>query len=202
MQAAAFGLGVQDALIVVDVQNDFLPGGALGVRHGDEIIPLLNRCIKAFHARTLPIFATRDWHPADHCSFRARGGPWPPHCIAGTAGAAFAADLALPSDTHIISKATSPNADAYSGFQDTDLAAQLHALGSKRVLIGGLTTEYCVRASALDALEEGLVVIVLVDAVRAVNAVRGDGEHALAELRGRGVQLQRAAELCCGEDLR
>src|SRR5690348_12260677 len=105
-----------DALLLVDVQNDFLPGGSLAVPHGDEVIPPLNRLIQSFSRRSLPIFATRDWHPAEHCSFREQGGPWPPHCVAGTQGAAFPANLALPHDTAIVSKATTKEEDAYSGF--------------------------------------------------------------------------------------
>jgi nicotinamidase/pyrazinamidase len=197
-RAARRPLHTADALILVDVQQDFLPGGALGVAHAEAIIPVLNRCIGEFHERGLPIFATRDWHPANHCSFRARGGPWPPHCIAGTSGAEFAEDLHLPREAHIVSKATSAKRDAYSGFEGTDLAAQLRMLGCQRVLIGGLATDYCVRATALDALDRGLEVIVLSDAVRAVDAQPGDGERALGELRTRGALLRHADEVCKG----
>src|SRR5688500_7820901 len=108
-------LATGDALILVDVQNDFLPGGSLAVPNGDEIIPILNRYLTLFHARGLPIFATRDWHPPDHCSFAQQGGPWPPHCVAGTPGAAFPRSLELSPGTHIISKATNREKDAYSG---------------------------------------------------------------------------------------
>ena len=156
-------LGSSDALIVVDVQNDFLPGGALGVPDGEAVIEPLNRCLVAFERRGLPIFATRDWHPADHCSFHSQGGPWPQHCVAGTPGAQFAAGLSLPPSVRIISKATAAEADAYSGFQGTDLAAQLVAADCTRVVIGGLATDYCVRATALDARAAGLEVIVLED---------------------------------------
>lgn len=182
-------LNPRDALIVVDVQNDFLPGGALPVAHGNEVIAPLNECIRAFQAHGLPVFATRDWHPADHCSFRSRGGPWPSHCIAGTAGAAFAKALALPAETRIISKATSSEAEAYSGFEGTSLSEQLRALDCRRVLIGGLATDYCVKRTALDACAFGLQVVVLSNAVRAVDAQRGDGQQALSEMRARGVRL-------------
>src|SRR3990172_9324815 len=121
------GIGPGDALIVVDVQIDFLPGGSLAVPAGDEVVPVLNRYLGAFHAKSLPIFATRDWHPVNHCSFKAGGGPWPPHCVAGTAGAAFAPGLKLPPETTTISKATPPDKDAYSGFEGTDLEARVRA---------------------------------------------------------------------------
>jgi nicotinamidase/pyrazinamidase len=196
MQDKARMLRKHDALIIVDVQNDFLPGGALGVPAGDAVIPALNRCMAAFHKHGLAIFATRDWHPANHCSFRARGGPWPPHCIAGSSGAEFAATLALPPDACIISKATSADADAYSGFDHTELATQLQVRGCQRVFLGGLATDYCVRATALDALHEGLETVLLADAVRAVDVHPGDGERALAELRQRGVHIEQSADVC------
>lgn len=187
--AADHGLQPGDALIVVDVQRDFLPGGALGVAGGDEVIPVLSRCAAECDRRGLPVFATRDWHPPDHCSFRAQGGPWPAHCVAGTPGAELAPGLALPARTHVVSKATTREKDAYSGFQDTDLISWLRELGCRRVLIGGLATDYCVRATALDALRAGFRVVVLQDAVRAVEAQPGDGSRALAELRARGAEV-------------
>ena len=185
-----------DALVVVDVQNDFLPRGALAIAGGDAVLMPLNRCLAEFHKRGLPVFATRDWHPPDHCSFHARGGPWPPHCIAGTAGAQFAPGLQLPQDARIISKATGREADAYSGFQGTDLLAQLRQKGCARVFLAGLATDYCVRATALDALGAGLAVIVLTDAVRAVDAKPGDGERALAELTACGAVQSTTGALC------
>lgn len=178
-----------DALIIVDVQNDFLPGGALGVPGGNAVIEPLNRCILAFERGGLPIFATRDWHPAEHCSFQSSGGPWPEHCVAGTPGARFAAGLSLSPSVRIISKAMTPQSEAYSGFQGTDLAAQLASAGCRRVFIGGLATDYCVRATALDARSAGLEVIVLEDAIRAVDVKAGDGAQVLKEMREHGVQL-------------
>lgn len=172
-------LDAGDALIVADVQNDFLPGGSLAVPLGDEIIPLLNRYIERFHAHGLPIFAIRDWHPPDHCSFLQQGGPWPPHCIAATLGAAFPAALKLPSDTRIISKATSREQDAYSGFAGTQLDALLQACNVRRVFVGGVTTEYCVLNTVKDALQHHYTVFILVDAVRALNMTAGDGPQAL-----------------------
>ncbi len=178
-----------DALIIVDVQNDFLPGGALGVPGGNAVIEPLNRCILAFERCGLPIFATRDWHPAEHCSFQSNGGPWPEHCVAGTLGARFAAGLILSPSARIVSKAMTPQSEAYSGFQGTDLAAQLACAGCRRVFIGGLATDYCVRATALDARSAGLEVIVLEDAIRAVDVKAGDGAQALKEMREHGIQL-------------
>lgn len=178
-----------DALIAVDVQNDFLPGGALAVAGGDAVIGPLNRCMEEFTRRGLPVFASRDWHPRDHCSFAAQGGPWPPHCVAGTPGAAFAAGLRLPASAEIVSKALRPEADAYSAFQGTELAARLRALGVRRVFVGGLATDYCVRATVLDALAAGFEAVVLADAVRAVDVRPGDGVRALEEMAARGAQL-------------
>lgn len=175
-----------DALILVDVQNDFLPGGSLAVAHGDEIVPPLNRVIDTFARRGLPVIATRDWHPADHCSFRPRGGPWPPHCVAGTAGAAFAASLALPASTTIVSKATSADADAYSGFGGTDLDRLLREKGVSRLIVGGLATDYCVLNTVRDGLAGGYTVMLLIDAIRAVDVTTGDGARAIAEMERLG----------------
>jgi len=133
-----YTLGAGDALIVVDVQNDFLPGGALAVPDGAAVLPAINACLARFAARKLPVFATRDWHPADHCSFHAQGGPWPPHCIAGTVGAAFPQALALPAGAQRVSKATEAQRAAYSGLSGTDLAARLHNEQVRRVIVAGL----------------------------------------------------------------
>ncbi len=178
-----------DALIVADLQNDFLPGGALGVAGGDEVIAPLNGYLQQFAARHLPVFLTRDWHPPLHCSFREQGGPWPPHCIAGTAGAEFAPGLSVPAGARVVSKATRPEAEAYSAFQGTDLGAQLRRLGVKRVVIGGMATDYCVRATVLDALAAGFAAVVLTEAVRAVDLQPGDGSRALADMRAHGAQI-------------
>ena len=175
-----------DALIAVDVQNDFLPGGSLAVTGGDEIVDVLNDYIATFRHHGLPIYATRDWHPAEHCSFRTAGGIWPPHCVADTNGAAFASTLALPEEATIISKATSRDKDAYSGFEDTGLAEELRARGIGRLFIGGLATDYCVINTVTDALAAGFEVCLLVDAVRAVNVEPGDGDKALETMRRGG----------------
>lgn len=181
-------LNEQDALLIVDVQNDFLPGGALAVPGGDAVIAPLNRWIERFRAAGRPIIASRDWHPADHCSFASQGGPWPPHCIAGSAGARFAAALALPEDTWVISKATTQDEEAYSAFAGTDLDARLRARGIRRLFVGGLATDYCVKNTVLDALRLGYAVQLLADAIRAVEVRPGDGARALAEMEAAGAE--------------
>ena len=178
--------GAGDALVVVDVQRDFLPGGSLAVPHGDEVVGPLNVYLRLFAEKGLPIFATRDWHPADHCSFRARGGPWPVHCVAGSPGAEFAEGLALPGGVRIVSKDVLRDQDTYSGFQRTDLARQLRDLGVKRLYIGGIATDYCVLHTVLDALSAGFSVCLLEDAIRPVEVRPGDGEAAVRAMREKG----------------
>jgi nicotinamidase/pyrazinamidase len=167
-----------DALLIVDVQNDFLPGGSLAVSRGDEVVTVLNHYLQIFAGRKLPVYATRDWHPEHHCSFRAQSGPWPPHCIADTRGAQFAAALQLPSSAVIISKAATVEQDAYSGFQGTSLDQQLRAANVRRLFIGGLATDYCVLNTVRDALGLGYKVLLLTDAIRAVDVQPGDGLRA------------------------
>ena len=178
-----------DALIVVDVQRDFLPGGSLAVPHGDEVIPVLNAYLRHFAAAGLPIVATRDWHPPDHCSFAAQGGPWPPHCVRDSRGAEFSDDLELPRDARVISKATETGADAYSAFDATDLDAFLRDSGVERVFVGGLATDYCVLATVKDAADAGFDVVVLEDAIRAVGVEPGDEARALASMREAGAAM-------------
>jgi len=178
-----------DALIIVDVQNDFLPGGALAVPHGDEVVPVLNHYIDLFLTKALPIIATRDWHPVNHCSFHAQGGPWPPHCIANGLGAEFAAGLRLPAEFVIISMATVPDKDAYSGFRDTELEAVLRSHGVRRVFVGGLATDYCVLNTVKDALDNRYQVYVLNDAIRAVNVHPEDGRNAELEMVAKGATM-------------
>lgn len=178
-----------DALVCVHVQQDFLPGGALPVPHGDEVVPALNAWLDRFRALGLPILATRDWHPPDHCSFTAQGGPWPPHCVAGSAGAQFAEGLRLPPATRVFSGAYWRAPDSYSGFERSDLEAQLRALGVRRLFVGGLATDYCVRATVTAALARGFDVVVLEGAVRGIDAQPGDSARALGEMRGAGAVL-------------
>lgn len=181
--------GPADALLVVDVQNDFLPGGALGVVGGDAILPPLNRLLDEWRARGLPVFLSRDWHPVGHCSFAAQGGPWPDHCVVGTRGAEFSGRLGMAPDDIVISKATHRDKDAYSALDGTPLAAALRSRGITRLFVGGLATDYCVRATGHDARAAGLDVVVLLDAVCAVNVRPGDGDRALAELAAAGCEL-------------
>ncbi|MCH8932847.1 MAG: isochorismatase family protein, partial [Nitrospinae bacterium] len=173
--------GPGDALLIVDVQNDFLPGGSLAVPQGDDVVPVLNRYAALFRARHLPVFASRDWHPADHCSFAEQGGPWPPHCVAETHGAQFAAGLDL-SDSVVISKATEPKNDAYSAFENTDLDSRLKQAGVNRLFVGGLATDYCVLNSVRDAVRHNYSVVLLEDAIRAVNVKPEDGPKAVDEM--------------------
>jgi len=175
-----------DSLILVDVQNDFLPGGSLGVPGGDEIVRPLNRVIALFDRRGLPIVATRDWHPPDHCSFHAQSGPWPPHCVAESPGAAFASGLALPASATIVSKATGSDEDAYSGFGGTELDRVLRERGVRRLFVGGLATDYCVLNTVRDGLAKGYAVMLLTDAVRAVEVEAGDGARAIGEMERLG----------------
>jgi nicotinamidase/pyrazinamidase len=181
--------GPGDALLVVDVQNDFLPGGALGITGGDAIVPPLNRLLGAWRERGLPVYLSRDWHPIGHCSFALQGGPWPDHCVAGTFGAEFSRQLQVAPTDLVISKATRVDKDAYSALDGTPLAEALHSRGTTRLFIGGLATDYCVRATGIDARAAGLDVVVLADAVCAVNVEPGDGDRALAELERAGCGL-------------
>lgn len=177
-----------DALIVVDVQKDFLPGGSLAVAEGDKVVPPLNRYIAAFQRARLAIFATRCWHPENHCSFASQGGRWSSHCIAGSEGAKFAAGLELPKSATIISKATSRHKDAYSGFDGTELDDLLKERGIVRVFVGGLATDYCVLNTVKDALKLNYKTLLLSDGIRAVNVHQGDGKHAEEEMTSLGAK--------------
>jgi nicotinamidase/pyrazinamidase len=181
--------------LIVDVQRDFLPGGKLGVPDGDAVVPVLNRYIDTARKTGVPVFASRDWHPEKHCSFKPQGGPWPEHCVAGTAGARFADALRLPPDVVVIDKAIREEVDAYSAFSGTTLADQLRARGVKRLLVGGLATDYCVLNTVRDALREGFGVVLLEDAIRAVNADPEDGPRARREMESRGAIPARYEEI-------
>ena len=181
-----FSVSERDAVLIVDVQQDFLPGGSLAVPHGEEVVPALNRYLALARRERMPVFASRDWHPRNHCSFRAQGGPWPEHCVAGTPGAEFSHALQLRPDAVVVSKATREDADAYSAFSGTDLDRQLRDRGVQRLLVGGLATDYCVLNTVLDALRLGFEVLLLLDAVRAVDVKPGDGERAEREMRKAG----------------
>ena len=182
----------KEALLVVDVQNDFCPGGALAVPEGDKVVPILNRYIQAFQTVHLPVFASRDWHPSVTKHFKAYGGPWPPHCVQGTKGAEFHPALTLEGTT-ILSKGMDPEKDSYSAFHGytsdgTDFSTLLKRSGIRRLFVGGLATDYCVKHSVLDAMREGLEVTLLKDAVRGVELHPGDSEKALREMTEAGAQ--------------
>lgn len=186
-----------DALVIVDAQQDFV-GGSLAVDGAEEIVPVLARYVRRFHAQGLPVIATRDWHPPDHHSFREQGGPWPAHCVAGTRGAEFAPGLQLDKDDIVVSKATTAGADAYSAFDATGLDATLRKLGIRRLFVGGLATDYCVAATVRDALRLGYPVFLLLDAIRAVDRHPEDGAVAVRTMLRQGAALLREAEVAGG----
>ena len=182
---------VRDALVIVDVQNDFCPGGALAVPRGDEVVEPLSRHAGRFAEAGAAVFASRDWHPARTRHFKELGGTWPPHCVQGTAGADFHPALRLPARTTVISKGMDPEQDAYSCFQGQgpdgrSFGSILAGRGIKRLFVGGLATDYCVKATVLDALREGFEVALLEDAMRAVDVEPGDGARALEEMNRAG----------------
>ena len=180
-----------DALLIVDPQVDFCPGGTLAVPDGDAIFPAVNRA-----ARSLPVVvASRDWHPADHVSFQAQGGPWPVHCQAGTPGAEFHPSLDQTLVQKVFSKGMDPRKEAYSAFDGTGLTDWLKEHGTGRLFVAGLATDYCVRASVLDALKDGFEVTVLEDAIGAVDVQPGDGNRALAEMEEAGARMARSDDL-------
>ena len=190
----------RDALVIVDVQNDFCPGGALGVPGGDAVVPVLNRYAERFTAAGAPVFASRDWHPAKTSHFKAYGGVWPPHCVQDTPGADFHPQLVLPPGAGIVSKGMDPAEDAYSCFQaetadGMPFAATLGELGVGRLFIGGLATDYCVKSTVVDGVREGFEMVVLTDAIAAVDLTPGDGAKALDEMRAAGAQMIRLGDL-------
>ncbi|MGP9766766.1 isochorismatase family protein [Halomonas sp. AOP13-D3-9] len=159
----------QDAVIAIDVQNDFCPGGALGIEGGDAVVPVLNDWLANAARQGALAIASRDWHPVAHCSFVAQGGPWPAHCLQDTEGAAFHPDLQLPPDTVRVSKGSAFDRDAYSAFDGTGLQGFLESRGIKRVWIGGLACDVCVKATVLDACQFGFETHLIANATRAVN---------------------------------
>ena len=189
-----------DGLLIVDVQNDFCPGGALPVARGDEVVPPLNEYARRFQAAGLPVVVARDWHPPVTRHFTNGGGVWPPHCIQGTAGAAFHPDLRLPPAALLVSKGMDPAADGYSAFDafaedGRSLAQLLRDLGVRRLFVGGLATDYCVRASTEDAVAAGFQVVVLTDAIRGVELQPGDVDRAMETMRSRGAGQTTLATL-------
>ncbi|MBT3351544.1 MAG: nicotinamidase [Nitrospinaceae bacterium] len=185
-------VGPNDALVVVDLQNDFCPGGSLAVPEGDLIVPLVNRILAL---PGLVKVATRDWHPADHVSFKEQGGIWPPHCVVDTQGAQFQPQMDEALVDFVVSKGNRREVDAYSGFDGTLLAADLKTKDVRRIFVCGLATDYCVKATALDGRAQGLEVVVLQDTIRAVDVKPGDGERAIDEMRGAGCEFINSLEI-------
>jgi nicotinamidase/pyrazinamidase len=180
----------KDALIIVDVQNDFCPGGALAVAGGDEVVAILNALIPHFEH----IYTTQDWHPPNHISFKDQGGTWPSHCVAGTKGAELYPGLRAERAMHIM-KGTEPDKEAYSGFQRTDLAERLQDSGIKRLFVGGLATDYCVKNTVMDALRNGFEVVLIDDAIRGVNVNPGDSAAAIDEMHRAGAIVSHFGEV-------
>jgi len=181
------------ALLIVDVQNDFCPGGALAVPEGDKIVPVLNKYIKIFSKKKLPVFASRDWHAVRTGHFKDFGGVWPAHCIQNTKGAAFHPQLKLPKEAILLYKGMDPQEDSYSVFQAEDTGGMsflklLHLLGVKELYVGGLATDYCVRSSVAGALKNGFKVRLLTDAIKGVNLKAHDSEKAIKEMVKRGAR--------------
>ena len=181
------------ALVIVDVQNDFCPGGSLAVAEGDRVALALNHYIARFAAAKLPIIATRDWHPAQTSHFKDFGGIWPVHCVQNTLGADFHPLLQLGAGAMVVSKGTAANVDSYSGFeavdaQGTALAALLRERGVEQIFVGGLATDYCVKQTVLDGLKQGFAVVLLTDAIRGVDLAPGDSTRALEEMRHAGAR--------------
>lgn len=200
---SAIVLGGGDALLIVDPQVDFLPGGSLGVPQGDAVLAPINRLIDLYRTHGLPVYVSRDWHPALHCSFAGQGGPWPVHCVAGSDGARFAPGLQL-NDATVVSKATTVDVDAYSAFNGTGLADTLRERGIRRLVVCGLATDYCVLNTVLDGMAGGFEVLLATEAIRAVNVNANDGDRALVRMLDGGampVQLAGAglvADLALG----
>ncbi len=184
----ARNLGKTDALIIIDIQRDFCPGGALPVPEGNKIVPIVNKYMENFLEAHAKIFATRDWHPPNHISFKPQGGPWPPHCVQGTLGAEFHPDFKFPS-AEVISKAMNPDIESYSAFDDTDLEKKLRNSSVKRVFVGGLATDYCVKRTVLDALQLGFETTLLIDATRGIDVNKGDVEKAIEEMKNKGARI-------------
>ncbi|MCM0083614.1 isochorismatase family protein [Geomonas sp. Red32] len=188
------------ALVVVDVQVDFCPGGSLPVPEGDLVVPVLNRYLKIFSDKGSPIFATRDWHPSDSRHFQTLGGNWPVHCVQQSPGAFFHPDLALPEGTIIISKGMSRWDNGYSAMEGmtdngTPFPMLLRRMALDRLFVGGLATDYCVKETVLGALKDGYLVTLLTDAIRGVNLSPTDSDQAIAEMTGAGAVVATLATL-------
>ena len=188
------------AVLVIDVQRDFCSGGALAVPAGDAVVPVLNDVMRSAEDRRMPVYASRDWHPAASRHFVTGGGVWPVHCVAGSDGARFHPDLRLPAGAAVVDKGVEAHEDGFSAFDGRlddgrTLAEGLRASGVSRLLVGGLATDYCVRHTVLDALRQGWSVTLLTDAVSAVDLEPDDGARALEEMRAAGAELIASADL-------
>jgi nicotinamidase/pyrazinamidase len=182
------GHTTKQALVIVDIQRDFCPGGALPVAHGDEVIAAVNELVRAFERSELPIFFTRDWHPKNHVSFKARGGPWPPHCVQNTPGASFHPSLAIPPMARVVDKGTLQAEDAYSGFQGTELARSLRDLGVGQIYVAGLATDYCVKNTVIDGVANSFETYVIADCVKGVNLQPTDSATAMKVMLSKGAK--------------
>jgi nicotinamidase/pyrazinamidase len=180
-----------DALLIIDFQNDFTPGGALAVNGGDEIGEPIQRLASEFEV----VAATRDWHPPDHASFESEGGPWPPHCVQGTHGAELHPAMDGVDVDFIVDVGRERDDEGYSGFEKSELAERLRERGVDRLAVCGLATDYCVRASTIDACNEGFDVTVVEDAIRPVEVEPGDGERAIEQMKAAGAKLATSEQL-------
>ena len=178
-----------DALIIVDVQKDFCPGGALPIEDGDKIVLILNRWIGTAIAKGVPVYVSRDWHPVNHLSFKQRGGPWPPHCIQDSDGARFHPGLRVPESVIKVTKGVRFDQDQNSVFDQTGLAEQLRYDGVRRIFVGGLAEDVCVLATVLDGCKEDFEVVLISDATRPVTIA--GGEEARRKMRAAGAYLQQ-----------
>ena len=188
------------AVLVIDVQRDFCSGGALAVPGGDTVVPVLNEVLRAAADRGMPVYASRDWHPASTRHFVTGGGVWPVHCVAGSDGARFHPDLRLPPAAAVVSKGVEADEDGFSAFDGRlgdgkTLEESLRASGVARLLVGGLATDYCVRHTVLDALRKGWPVTLVTDAVSAVDLQPDDGAGALEEMRAAGAVMRTSTDL-------
>jgi nicotinamidase/pyrazinamidase len=182
-------LNVADALIIVDMQNDFCPGGRLPVEGGHDLVPVLNRWIEAAERGGALVVASRDWHPSQHVSFQEQGGAWPEHCVQRSSGAEFHPQLKLPRLTVLVSKGEDIDKDNYSDFEATGLGDLLRRVNVRRVWVGGLAQDVCVRATTLDALAQGFETYLIEDATRPVELEAGEGARAIEEMRAAGARL-------------
>lgn len=188
-------LNSKDALVIVDVQNDFCPGGTLAVSSGDEVARTMTRTADAFHGQGGRVFVTQDWHPTGHSSFLESGGPWPAHCVQGSYGAELHPDLNLPDGYITVKKGSDPDIDAYSGFLDSDLEEQLTSAGVTRIFVGGLATDYCVLNTVLDARQIGFETYLLSDGIGSVDVNKGDGERAITRMLAAGATSISVSEV-------